>query len=320
MAKGFRGVKDDLSEIGRRLLDIACFLGPLAAPSHLRHSAPSPSHASAFDDLSEANRSFDSIPVGGAGVVVSEEVRDFVEELVKLPESWLEFPVRLDDYFDISRQQKEHIIIVEQLVPSLADLRVTLCPTCMSEAHFWKIYFALLHPRLNKLEAEVLSTQKIVEAARITQKKMEERVTHPFKNPGVVRSDEISIVQEDETQVQYFSTAGDTSIEHHLENPSESDAASCDTRKQFQSEDDVSFSGTEEEDHVIVLKHLSSLKAGQGSRSSAKWVPLRKRSYASRERSISTHHTSDERKKVNVDSGEWQSIEDSDFEIVERSN
>ncbi|KAF3969193.1 hypothetical protein CMV_006980 [Castanea mollissima] len=28
----------------------------------------------------------------------------------------------------------------------------------MSEACFWKIYFVLLHPRLNKHDAEVLST------------------------------------------------------------------------------------------------------------------------------------------------------------------
>lgn len=61
----------------------------------------------------------------------------------------------------MSGPQREHIIVVEQLVPSLADLKVTLCPSHMSVEHFWKVYFALLHPRLNKYEAEVLSTQKV---------------------------------------------------------------------------------------------------------------------------------------------------------------
>ncbi|KAM0939055.1 putative BSD domain-containing protein [Dioscorea sansibarensis] len=324
MAKGFRGVKEDLSELGRHLLDIACFLGPLAAVSYHKNPPP-PSRAGAFDDLSEVDGRFDSRPgMDAAGVVlVSEEVRNFVEDLVKLPESWLEFPVPLDDYFDMSHLQREHIIVVEQLVPSLADLRVTLCPSHMSVEHFWKVYFALLHPRLNKYEAEVLSTQKIVEAAKVTLKKMEERVDHPLKSPGTVRSDEISIV-EDDTQEKHSLAAGEIStqqcIERQWENPSESDAASCDTRKQFQSEDDVSFSGTEEEDHVIVSKHLSSLKAGQASSSSAKWVQLRKRSYASRDRPMTAHHTSEERKKVNAESSEWQSAEESDFEMVERSN
>ena len=34
MARGLRGVRDDLSELGRHLLDIACFLHPLLGPAH----------------------------------------------------------------------------------------------------------------------------------------------------------------------------------------------------------------------------------------------------------------------------------------------
>ncbi|KAF8733038.1 hypothetical protein HU200_015396 [Digitaria exilis] len=34
MARGLRGVRDDLSELGRHLLDIACFLHPLLNPAH----------------------------------------------------------------------------------------------------------------------------------------------------------------------------------------------------------------------------------------------------------------------------------------------
>jgi hypothetical protein len=33
-ARGLRGVRDDLSELGRHLLDIACFLHPLLNPAH----------------------------------------------------------------------------------------------------------------------------------------------------------------------------------------------------------------------------------------------------------------------------------------------
>ncbi|KAG0485991.1 hypothetical protein HPP92_008086 [Vanilla planifolia] len=34
----------------------------------------------------------------------------------------------------------------------------------MSLGSFWKIYFVLLHPRLNKHDAELLSTPQVVEA------------------------------------------------------------------------------------------------------------------------------------------------------------
>uniref|UniRef100_A0A0D9WMG5 BSD domain-containing protein n=1 Tax=Leersia perrieri TaxID=77586 RepID=A0A0D9WMG5_9ORYZ len=40
MARGFRGVRDDLTELGRHILDIACFLHPLLAPAHIVDSPP----------------------------------------------------------------------------------------------------------------------------------------------------------------------------------------------------------------------------------------------------------------------------------------
>lgn len=63
--------------------------------------------------------------------------------------------------FDMSDAQQEHALAVEQLVPRLAALRMELCPGYMSEAWFWKIYFILLHPRLDLPDAEVLSTPQV---------------------------------------------------------------------------------------------------------------------------------------------------------------
>ena len=51
---------------------------------------------------------------------------------------------------------------MEHLVPSLSDLKVQICSTDMSEACFWKIYFVLLHSKLNKQDAELLSTPQVV--------------------------------------------------------------------------------------------------------------------------------------------------------------
>lgn len=61
----------------------------------------------------------------------------------------------------MSDAQQEHALAIEHLAPSLAALRIELCPGYMSEACFWKIYFVLLHPRLSKHDAELLSTPKV---------------------------------------------------------------------------------------------------------------------------------------------------------------
>lgn len=63
--------------------------------------------------------------------------------------------------FDMSDAQQEHALAVERLAPRLAALRIELCPGHMSEGCFWKIYFVLLHSRLNKHDAELLSTPQV---------------------------------------------------------------------------------------------------------------------------------------------------------------
>lgn len=58
--------------------------------------------------------------------------------------------------------QQDHALAVESLAPELADLRIELCPSHMSEGCFWKIYFVLLHPKLRKDDAEILSTPQVI--------------------------------------------------------------------------------------------------------------------------------------------------------------
>jgi hypothetical protein len=64
--------------------------------------------------------------------------------------------------FELSDAQYMHAIAVEHLVPSLPDLKVQICSTDMSEACFWKIYFVLLHSKLSKQDAELLSTPQVI--------------------------------------------------------------------------------------------------------------------------------------------------------------
>jgi hypothetical protein len=64
--------------------------------------------------------------------------------------------------FELSDAQYMHALAVEHLVPSLPDLKVQICSTVMSEACFWKIYFVLLHSKLSKKDAVLLSTPQVI--------------------------------------------------------------------------------------------------------------------------------------------------------------
>ncbi|KAK6160590.1 hypothetical protein DH2020_003971 [Rehmannia glutinosa] len=60
--------------------------------------------------------------------------------------------------FVISDAQYRHALAVEHLSPRLAALRIEFCPVHMSEGYFWMVYFVLLHSRLNKHDADLLSS------------------------------------------------------------------------------------------------------------------------------------------------------------------
>lgn len=63
--------------------------------------------------------------------------------------------------FEMSDAQRCHALAVEHFVPRLAALRNYLCSGHMSETRFWKIYFILLHHRLHKEDAELLSSPQV---------------------------------------------------------------------------------------------------------------------------------------------------------------
>lgn len=136
MARGLRGVRNDLSELGRHLVDIACFLHPLLSPASFTDSPPStprrspspaprpppPSRliAGILSDLAELSGTlrgglsrFSSALRGPAewdgaaapdaretepgDLGLSDEVVEFVRDLANLPESFLDFPLPAED-------------------------------------------------------------------------------------------------------------------------------------------------------------------------------------------------------------------------------
>ncbi|XBI19410.1 hypothetical protein VPH35_060939 [Triticum aestivum] len=151
------GIRNDLAEIGGRVRSGISML----------------SNANAVAEISKIASSFlpfvpeeEEEEVDAVGV--TEEVVVFVRHISTSPETWLDSPLFVNDRhaddFELSDTQYEHALAIERIVPSLSYLRTELCSTNMSEACFWKIYFVLLHSKLNKENAEVLSTTQILEA------------------------------------------------------------------------------------------------------------------------------------------------------------
>ncbi|WVZ51214.1 hypothetical protein U9M48_002376 [Paspalum notatum var. saurae] len=187
-----RGVREDLSELtgalANRFQGLASFLAPATAPggggAPLR---PDPAEIAgrfraglarlpgrqAVADLAKMASSL-LPPEGDAGWAeqaaagVTEEAVAFARDAALRPELWLDFPLLPDDAdsdeFDMTDAQQDHALAVESVAPELADLRIELCPSHMSEGCFWMIYFVLLHPKLRKEDAKILSTPQILEA------------------------------------------------------------------------------------------------------------------------------------------------------------
>ncbi|XP_062101695.1 uncharacterized protein LOC133807395 isoform X2 [Humulus lupulus] len=170
-----RGVKEDLSEfkqaLTRQFWGVASFLAP--PPSQ----PSTPSNRSLPNwDRSEPSSRPDPVPVSAWKeeeddddegeeelymedyLGITDEVLAFARNIAMHPETWLDFPLDEEEELD------EHALVIERLAPRLAALRIELCPCHMSESYFWKVYFVLLHSRLNKKDAETLSTPQLMEA------------------------------------------------------------------------------------------------------------------------------------------------------------
>ncbi|KAK7307696.1 hypothetical protein VNO77_40988 [Canavalia gladiata] len=235
-----RGVKEDFSELtkslSRQLWGVASFLAPPPDPQP-QNDVPDPNPtdedviAGIRNDFAEIGGRFRSgisklsgnktvseftkiassfLQLGSQeeydldGVVgVTEEVVAFARSVAMHPETWLDFPLPDDadsDDFDLSDAQQEHALAVEHLAPSLAALRMELCPGYMSDGSFWKIYFVLLHPRLSKSDTDILSTPQIVEARAMLTQALDKR-SKEKKEPDLSQGGDIPSKEEEQPLV-----------------------------------------------------------------------------------------------------------------------
>ncbi|KAM3363375.1 hypothetical protein P3S68_018229 [Capsicum galapagoense] len=167
---GIAGLRSDIIEIGGRFK---------SGISKFSKNIPVSEITKMASNLLQLGEEEEEHPGRGA-VGVTEEVVAFVRDIAMHPETWLDFPL-LDDEddevdFDLSDAQQEHALAVESLAPRLAALRIELCPGYMSEARFWEIYFVLLHPRLEKQDAELLSTPQVVKARASLAQELHKRI------------------------------------------------------------------------------------------------------------------------------------------------
>ncbi|KAK6784328.1 hypothetical protein RDI58_017783 [Solanum bulbocastanum] len=197
------GVKEDLSELKqtltRQLWGVASFLAPPPPPP----PPPVPVVRTVKLDLNriesvdrsnlsgESEKEYVGDYLGYSNYEEEEEVEDSVYDAVGVtnealtfarniahhPETWLDFSLEEEEFddFEISETQQKHAFAVERLAPRLAALRIELCPVHMSDGYFWMVYFVLLHTRLNKHDAELLSTPQLVEARSLWMQELQKK-------------------------------------------------------------------------------------------------------------------------------------------------
>ncbi|KAL0721569.1 hypothetical protein Bca4012_036168 [Brassica carinata] len=154
------GIRNDFAEIGGRFR---------TGISKLSENLP----VSDFTKMASNFLQLGSEGVDPKDVIgVTEELVAFVRDLAMRPETWLDLPLPDEDDddddtfngFEMTDDQHDHAVAVERLVPSLASLRIELCPEYMTENCFWMIYFVLVHPNLSQHDSLHLSTPQVLEA------------------------------------------------------------------------------------------------------------------------------------------------------------
>ncbi|KAG1363215.1 hypothetical protein COCNU_11G000420 [Cocos nucifera] len=316
MERGFRGVREDLSELAHHLLDIACFLSPLVrAPTHADSPPPSPHPPSRvlggiLSDVAEIRGGFRSglsrLSAAAAAAFrnpppppdrergsresrtggVSEEVLEFVMDLVECPESWLEFPVPVDDDFYMSHSQREHIATVECLVPSLTIVES-------------------MHIKLEELQHRV-----------DTRSPSFGTESFPLMMSG-------GNIQLEDDQAQEASTITKTTSQQSICRWSEvaGDVGNTTYGEKQSRVEDFSFRETGDGNIVLMEGYMDQLLAEGGKvnspSSSSQWDQLRK-PIPGDDHDKAVHCTPQIKILFDEESGDWHAVDDFDFEVVGR--
>ncbi|KAL9445079.1 hypothetical protein AB3S75_018136 [Citrus x aurantiifolia] len=360
------GVKEELSvlgeNIGRQLRGVAAFLAPPPITESQSQSRPSdsPTLQGIRDDLVEIGGSFKSglsLLSGNKAVAgfsklasnllqfrnqddygeefdgvagITGEVVEFVKEISLRSECWTDFPLSLDDDFEMSDAQREHAFSVERLVPSFTDLRISLRPH-LGDNRFWMIYFILLLPRLNEEDFELLSTPKIIATRNMLLQKLQTTrnvqvgnntsdASQKSSEIGERQEENIGSREKDVTKIvnatKDLEIEDEENTEQWLEEDDTDTGFSVSTRKEIHHEEDVSFSDLEDESSDCPGR-LSARRSAEGTKAispsgSSDWVQLHESSMHRGDLERARRSTTSRDKDSEGESSDWLAVDDFD--------
>ncbi|KAL9442176.1 hypothetical protein AB3S75_020648 [Citrus x aurantiifolia] len=360
------GVKVELSvlgeNIGRQLRGVAAFLAPPPITESQSQSRPSdsPTLQGIRDDLVEIGGSFKSglsLLSGNKAVAgfsklasnllqfrnqddygeefdgvagITGEVVEFVKEISLRSECWTDFPLSLDDDFEMSDAQREHAFSVERLVPSFTDLRISL-RLHLGDNRFWMIYFILLLPRLNEEDFELLSTPKIIATRNMLLQKLQTTrnvqvgnntsdASQKSSEIGETQEENIGSREKDVTKIvnatKDLEIEDEENTEQWLEEDDTDTGFSVSTRKEIHHEEDVSFSDLEDESNDRPGR-LSARRSAEGTKAispsgSSDWVQLHESSMHRGDLERACRSTTSRDKDSEGESSDWLAVDDFD--------
>lgn len=360
------GVKEELSvlgeNIGRQLRGVAAFLAPppITESQSQSRSSDSPTLQGIRDDLVEIGGSFKSglsLLSGNKAVAgfsklasnllqfrnqddygeefdgvagITGEVVEFVKEISLRSECWTDFPLSLDDDFEMSDAQREHAFSVERLVPSFTDLRISLRPH-LGDNRFWMIYFILLLPRLNEEDFELLSTPKIIATRNTLLQKLQTTrnvqvgnntsdASQKSSEIGGTQEENIGSREKDVTKIvnatKDLEIEDEENTEQWLEEDDTDTGFSVSTRKEIHHEEDVSFSDLEDESNDRPGR-LSARRSAEGTKAispsgSSDWVQLQESSMHRGDLERACRSTTSRDKDSEGESSDWLAVDDFD--------
>ncbi|KAF5459208.1 hypothetical protein F2P56_023182 [Juglans regia] len=286
------GIRNDLVEIGGSFRSGLSLLSSNKAMSEISRLASNllqlEENEVKDDEASEENDEEDLIDDGVPGV--TDEVLDFVSEISTRPELWTDFPLPLDNDFNMSDAQREHASTIERLAQNLASLRAKL-QTCMTEQQFWMVYFILLLPRLSEHDFELLSTSKIVEVRDVLLQKLQKNAqmendktkTLDVSEDGSKLVSGKNMPSEEKVSTEIVSAVVEMNAEQNTEKWLEAEHIDTGTsvcaQKKLVQEEDISFSDLEDDDNDL-SNRLSGLNSAEETKVSSPggcndWVQLK---------------------------------------------
>ncbi|XP_010532472.1 PREDICTED: uncharacterized protein LOC104808488, partial [Tarenaya hassleriana] len=287
------GIRNDLAEIGGNFKSgLSRLSNLLQFPSNLDERGSEGAEFESEDD------EFDKVPG------ISEEVVDFAKEISTKPGCWTDFPLSIDNDFELSEAQRAHVSAIEHLVPGLTDVKNEVS-RCVDDEQFWLIYFILMMPRVNGHDLELLATSKVIATRdRLLLKLQQKREAGSMDSSGDHEAYEEARSRKTENVDEIVDKAETLNIGHRekSEEPSEgTDRISG----SGEGEEDISFSDLEVDDNDLSGKPSPNMnvhnRRASNASGSSDWILLNASTRGERQRKDSEGESSD-----------WLAVGDSD--------